>query len=144
VGPTRRGKGTKWLVVVDGQGLPLGKLLASASPHDSRLLEATLDATYQAQRIQRLIYDRAADSDLLRQRLAARGIDLIAPHRRGRIRPPTQDGRKLRRYKRRWKMERTFAWLSNFRRLVVRYEHKLQLYSAFFHLACILIVLARL
>jgi len=41
-------------------------------------------------------------------------------------------------------MERTFAWLSNFRRLVVRYEHKLQLYSAFFHLACILIVLARL
>ena len=144
MGPTRRGKGTKWLVVVDGQGLPLGKLLASASPHDSRLLETTLDATYRSERIQRLIYDRAADSDLLRQRLAARGIDLIAPHRRGRIRLPTQDGRKLRRYKRRWKMERTFAWLSNFRRLVVRYEHKLQLYSAFFHLACILIVLARL
>ena len=127
MGPTRRGKGPKWLVVVDGQGIPLGKLLASASPHDSRLLETTLDATYRSERIQRLIYDRAADSDPLRQRLAARGMDLIAPHRQGRTRPPTQAGRKLRRYKRRWKMERTFAWLSNFRRLVVRYEHKLQL-----------------
>jgi transposase len=108
------------------------------------LLEATLDQTYRAERIGRLIYDRAADSDPLRRRLAERGIDLIAPHKRGRRRPPIQDGRKLRRYRRRWKMERTFAWLSNFRRLVVRYEHKLQLYSAFFHLACILIVLARL
>ncbi|MCE5239106.1 IS5 family transposase [bacterium] len=144
MGPTRRGKGTKWMVVVDGQGVPLGKHLASASPHESKLLETTLDQTYQAHRIQRLIYDRAADSDPLRQRLAERGIDLIAPHLRSRQKPPTQDGRKLRRYRRRWKMERTFAWLSNFRRLVVRYEHKLQLYSAFFHLACILIVMARL
>jgi len=132
------------MVVVDGQGIPLGKHLASASPHESRLLETTLDETYRQEHIQRLIYDRAGDSDPLRQRLAARGIDLIAPHKRGRKKPPTQDGRKLRRYKRRWKMERTFAWLSNFRRLVVRYEHKLQLYSAFFHLACILIVLPRL
>jgi transposase len=131
-------------VVVDGQGLPLGKHLASASPHESQLLEATLEATYRPERIQRLIYDRAGDSDPLRQRLAARGIDLIAPHKRGRKKPRTQDGRKLRRYKRRWKMERTFAWLSNFRRLVVRYERKLELYSAFFHLACILIVLGRL
>jgi transposase len=49
---------------------------------------------------------------------------MIAPHRRKRRRPKTQDGRKLRRYKKRWKIERLFAWLGNFRRLVVRYERR--------------------
>ena len=124
MGPTRRGKGTKWLVVVDGQGIPLGKHLASASPHESQLIEATLAESFAAPKVQRLIYDKAADSNALRQRLAQRGIDLIAPELRCR-RKQVQDGRKLRRYRRRWKMERTFAWLGNFRRLVVRYERKL-------------------
>jgi hypothetical protein len=43
--------------------------------------------------------------------LAQLGIELIAPHRRNRKKPKTQDGRPLRRYKRRWKIERLFAWL---------------------------------
>jgi transposase len=68
----------------------------------------------------------------------------VVPHRRNRQRPPTQDGRKLRRYRRRWKVERTFAWLGNFRRLVVRWERHLTMYLAFFHLACLLITLNRL
>lgn len=89
----------------------------------------------------RLIYDRAADSDPLRKRLKRRGIELICPHRSNRSKPPTQDGRKLRRYRRRWKVERTFAWLGNFRRLVVRYEHNVGMYNAFFHVACIVITL---
>ena len=89
----------------------------------------------------RLIYDKAADSDPLRSRLSKRGIDLICPHKSNRRKPPTQDGRKLRRYKRRWKMERTIAWIANFRRLVVRYEHNISIYQAFFHVACLLIVL---
>lgn len=89
----------------------------------------------------RLIYDKAADSDPLRKRLKRRGIDLICPHKANRSRPPTQDGRKLRRYKRRWKMERSIAWIGNFRRLVVRYEHKISVYRAFFHVACLLITL---
>jgi transposase len=55
-----------------------------------------------------------------------------------------QDGRKLRRYKRRWKVERTFAWLGNFRRLVVCYERSLKMYRAFFHVACLLITLRKL
>ena len=42
---------------------------------------------------------------------------MIAPHRKNRKKKKTQDGRKLRRYKRRWKIERLFAWLQNFRRL---------------------------
>ena len=51
------------------------------------------------------------------------------------------DGRILRRYKRRWIVERTFAWLGNFRRLVVRSDRSLTIYQAFFHIACFLIVL---
>ena len=44
VGPTKRGKGTKWMVVVDGQGIPIGSTLASASPAEVKLTEQTLEA----------------------------------------------------------------------------------------------------
>ena len=81
---------------------------ASASPPEWPLTEPTLDTSPAPEKIQRLIYDKAADSNALRQRLAARAIDLIAPERRSR-RTKVQDRRKLRRYRRRWKIERTFA-----------------------------------
>ena len=89
----------------------------------------------------RLIGDRAYDSDPLDACLRGLGIDMIAPHRRNHTKPPTQDGRSLRRYKRRWKVERLFAWLGNFRRLVVRYEYHAANYLGFVHLGCILILL---
>jgi transposase len=93
----------------------------------------------------RLIADKSYDSDPLRKRLKRqRGIDLICPHRRNRTKPKLQDGRKLRRYRRRYKIERTFAWLGSFRRLVVRYDRLITVYSAFFHLACLMITLRRL
>jgi transposase len=139
------------MVVVDGQGVPLGNHLDSASPHEVTLIEKTLSTISvprrhgrPKQKPQRLIYDTAADSDELRKRLKKRGIELIAPHRNNRVKPPTQDGRKLRRYKRRWKVERTFAWLGNYRRLVVRYERHVEMYNAFFHVACMMITLNRL
>jgi len=93
---------------------------------------------------ERVIYDKACDSDPLRQRLAKRGIELICPHRRNRVTPPLQDGRKLRRYRRRWKVERTVAWWGNFRRLLVRWEVYITMYQAFFHVACLLITLRQL
>ena len=89
-------------------------------------------------------WTRATTAPPLRGRLARRGIEMICPHRRDRKRPKTPDGRPLRRYKRRWKVERTFAWLGDFRRLVVRYERSLRMYRAFFHFACILITLKKL
>jgi transposase len=64
------------------------------------------------------------------------------PHLKSRKRR-WQDGRKLRRYRRRWIVERTNAWLQNFRRILVRHEHRLDLYTAFVHVACMLIVLRR-
>jgi transposase len=84
-----------------------------------------------------LIGDRAYDSDPLDQRLAQDGIEMIAPHRRNRTRPKTQDGRPLRRYKRRWKVERFFAWLQNCRRVLVRHEWYAENFLGFVHLACI-------
>jgi transposase len=137
------------MVVVDGQGVPLGNLLDTASPAEVTWVEPTLETIAVARsgrgrprkRPERLIYDKACDSDALRTRLAKRGIDLICPHRKNRTRPLRQDRRKLRRYKRRWKVERTFAWLGKFRRLGVRWERHITMYSAFFHVACLLITL---
>ena len=131
------------MVVADGQGVPLGVQLASASPHECTLIESTLAqvAVPRAGRgrprknPERLIYDRAADNDALRARLKRRGIELICPNRCNK-RVKTQDGRKLRRYKRRWKIERTFAWLSFKRRLVTRYERYIANFEAFLHCAC--------
>jgi transposase len=152
VGKTKRGKGTKWMVVVDGQGVPLGKQLYSASPNEVRLAEETLASIHVSrrhrrgrprQKVRRVIADRAFDSDPLRAQLAARGVELIAPHRWNRSKPRTQDGRALRRYHRRWKIERTFAWLGNYRRLVVRYDRSITIYEAFFHIACFMITLRR-
>lgn len=133
------------MVVVDGEGLPLGIQLASASPSEVKLIESTLawTAIESAGRIKRLIYDRAADSDPLRTRLGELGIELICPHRKNRKRAKTQDGRKLRRYRRRWKIERSIAWIGNYRRLVVRYERNWKIFQAFVHIACLLIALNR-
>jgi len=143
VGPTKRGKGTKLMAMADRFGLPLAVCAASASPHESRLVAPTLDSRFVDALPRRLIGDRAYDADPLDSALAKLGVEMIAPHRRNRKRPKTQDGRPLRRYKRRWKIERLFAWLGNFRRLVVRYERHALNYLGFVQLGCILILLRR-
>ena len=85
---------------------------------------------------ERLIGDRAYDSDPLDKKLREKEVEMIAPHRKNRKKKKTQDGRKLRRYKRRWKVERFFAWLFNFRSSLVRHEYKAENYLAFLLLAC--------
>ena len=144
MGKTKRGKGTKLMALADASGLPLAVHAASASPHEVTLLEATLAASCVGEEPERLIGDRAYDSDPLDGALQERGIEMIAPHRRNRKKRKTQDGRKLRRYKRRWKIERLFAWLSNFRRLVVRYERRVDNYLGLVKLGCIVILLRHL
>ncbi len=110
-----------------------------------RLVEATLDARFVAEAPARLIGDKAYDSDPLDEKLRReRAIELIAPHCGIRRRAKTQDGRPLRRFKRRWKVERLFAWLHNFRRLVVRYEYRAENFLGMLHLACIVILLRHL
>ena len=66
-------------------------------------------------------------------------IDLIAPNRENRSQ--TQDGRKLRRYKRRWCVERLFAWLQWFQRLVTPYEYHIENFLDMVRLGCMRIML---
>jgi transposase len=127
------------MAVADGAGFPVAISVGSASPHEVKLVEKILDNRLVDENPERLIGDRAYDSDPLDERLAQQGILLIAPHKRNRKKPQTQDGRVLRRYRRRWKVERLFAWLQNFRRILVRYDRFLENYLAFVHLACIVI-----
>jgi transposase len=145
VGKTKRGKGTKLMAFSDGSSIPLALHTESASPHEVTLVEATLASAFLRERHQpkRLIGDKAYDSDHLDETLLEQGIEMIAPHRRKRKKRKTQDGGKLRRYKRRWKVERLFAWLQNFRRLVVRYEHKEENFLGMAQLGCIVILLRK-
>lgn len=141
MGKTKRGKGTKLMAVSDRFGLPLAVCIASASPHETTLVQPLLERRFCAALPLRLIGDKAYDSDPLDKQLAEQGIALIAPHRAGRVKPKTQDGRVLRRYRRRWKVERLFAWMQQFRRLVVRYEWHEANFLGFVHLACLKILL---
>ena len=109
-----------------------------------KLVGKTLDERFVAEVPERLIGDKAYDSDPLDEELMENyGTEMIAPHRSNRLQP-TQDGRPLRRYVRRWKIERLFAWLFNFRRLVVRYEYHAENFQGFVHLAAAIIFLRHL
>jgi transposase len=134
------------MAMVDRSGLPLAIDLEDASPHESKLLEALLRRRFlrgAGDRPRFLIGDKAYDSDPLDARLARQGISLIAPERANR-KVFHQDRRHLRRYRRRWKVERFFAWLFNFRKLVTRYEYHAANFLGFLHLGCAIILLRRL
>ena len=129
------------MAITDAAGAVLSISVHSASPHEVTLVERTLEDRLLVPHPERLIGDKAYDSGKLDERLSEQGTELIAPHRSGRKRPKTQDGRKLRRYTKRWKVERFFAWLFNYRRCVVRYEYKEQNFKAIIIFASILILL---
>jgi len=140
VGPTRRGKGTKIVAIAAGNSLPLAVTVDSASPAECQLVERVLAGSFLAELPARLVGDKAYDSDPLDEKLAADyGIELIAPNRRNRSK--TQDGRQLRRYRRRWRVERLFAWMHNFRRLVTRWEYHADNFLGFVRLACLQLLL---
>lgn len=69
-----------------------------------------------------LIGDKAYDSDQLDRQMRAQGTEMISPHRSTRKRK-TQDGRRLRRYERRWIVERFFEWIQWQGRLLVRWKY---------------------
>ena len=131
------------MAVADRTGLPVALYVSSATPNEVTLVERTLASCFTAAQPERLIGDKAYDSDPLDARLRARGIELIAPHRANRSKPKTQDGRMLRRYQRRWKIERLNAWLQNARRVVVRYDRDINHYLGFVRLAGIRMLMRR-
>ena len=129
------------MAIADKSGLPVSVVLASASPHEVTLVETTIAQRFTRKVPRVLIGDRAYDSDKLDELLRKHRIRLVSPHKVNRVKPQTQDGRELRRYRRRWKIERLNAWLQNFRRVLVRYEYKAQNYLNFVYLAVMLILL---
>lgn len=132
------------MAIGDSHGLPLAIHLASASPYETTLVEATLAGRFLKALPARLIGDRAYDSDPLDQRLRDQyDIELIAAHRTNR-RTRTQDGRALRRARRRWKIERLFAWFHNYRRIVTRWERHADNFLGMIHLASAMILLRHL
>jgi len=129
------------MAIADRAGIPVACGIASASPAEVTLVDETIDAGFLEDAPDRLIGDKAYDSDPLDQRLwTERGIEMISPNRCNR-KVMTQDGRPLRRYRRRWKIERLFAWLQNYRRLVTRWEWHAENFLGFLQLGCICILL---
>lgn len=131
------------MALADHNGLPLSITIADGSRHDVVLTDQTLDSAFLDELPENLIGDKAWDSEKHESSLAEeRGIKLIAPARKGkRTSKRKQDARSLRRYKRRWKVERLFARLKNFRRLVTRWEYKAENFLGFLHLGCIIILI---
>lgn len=142
IGGTKAGKGVKIMVLVDARGLPVAVDTASASPHETRLVQRLFEFMLTNETPPRVIGDRGYDSDPLDEQLARQGIEMIAPHKRNRHADNvTQDGRPLRRYARRWTVERTISWFQNFRRLCIRWEKSTKLFSGFLHLGCTILLL---
>ena len=142
IGCTKAGKGVKIMVLVDARGLPVAVDTMSATPHESQLVQGLFDFMLTQETPERIIGDKAYDSDKLDEELAQRNIEMIAPHRGNRLSENiTQDGRPLRRYKRRWTVERTISWIQNFRRLCIRWEKSTKLFQGYLHLGCALLLL---
>src|SRR6201989_3372717 len=143
IGATKRGKGMKIMAIVDRHGLPLSVSTHAANHHEARLVQLCFDFHMIGGKPENLVGDRAYDSDPLDEELRRDGIEMIAPHRANRSRPATQDGRALRRYARRWVVERLFAWVQWQRRILVRWEDYPQNFLGFVRLACLLILFKR-
>lgn len=131
--------------IYDKNGLPVALWTESALPHEPTLVEQTLNSRFLPCASLVLVGDRAYDSDPLDEKLLEEhGVILCAPHRKGRKAPATQDERQLRRYKRRWLIERLWAGLHNYRRIATRWDWYLDNYTGWVQLGTIMILLRRL
>jgi transposase len=138
--PTDRAKmGSKRHLICDGRGVPLAIQLTGANRNDSQQALALVDAIPSLQgrrgrprhRPDCVLGDRGYDAESIRQGLCARCIVPWLAKRN------TEHGSGLGRWRR--VVERTFAWLNQFRRLRVRYEKRADIHEAFLSLACTLI-----
>jgi len=133
-------------IVTDAEGTPIGLATAAANVSETELIGPALDsipAEIELPEEVPVIADKGYDSDPLREELLEEGFILVSPHRANRTKPPTNDGRRMRRYGRRWKVERTMSWLHSFRRVLVRHERFRFIYDGFVHLALALFTLSR-
>jgi putative transposase len=133
-------------VIVDGDGGPLGVVVAGANVHDTKLLKQTIEAMIverpdPEEHEQHLCLDKGYDNPTGH---AAVEEEQYTPHIR-RIGEEKLDTQGRKRHKaRRWVVERTLAWLSKCRAILVRYAKKSPNYLAIIQLACILLWFRRL
>jgi transposase len=155
VGLTKKGKGTKWMLVVDGNDLPLGFHLESANAAEVGLAEQTLDSITVARprgrprrRPDKLVADRGYDSSAFRGVLRRRGIGMCIPPKRRPAKWRAKRGRPVlarrEEYRERYKVERSFAWLGKYRRLLIRWERLFNVYRDFFVVTLAFICVKRL
>jgi transposase len=125
--------------VVDRQGIPLAIRLTAANVNEGTLLETMVEAIEPIKRPlgrprcrpAKLHADKAYEAERCRVYLRRRGIGCRI------ARKGIESSERLGRH--RWVVERTLAWLSQFRRLAVRYERRQAIHEAFLHLGCALI-----
>ena len=140
------------MLVVEGNGLPIGFCLGSANRHEVKLAVPTLETVRvprggggrPKQRPNELVADKAYDSKRFRYWLRSKKIKPTIPSYRRRTRKRPKRGRPVQvgvGYEERWKVERTFAWLGSFRRLLMRHERYLSIFRAFLLVALILLSL---
>jgi transposase len=138
VGYCHKGKGSRVMSQVDENGLPISVSLHDASAHEVTLAFDLVTGCWTEQMPGIVVGDKAYDSDRLDEELGLCGVEVVAPHRKNRKRPATQDEEGMTSYKGRWKVERFFSWLQRFRRLVVRYERKAANFLGFVQVAAII------
>ncbi len=142
------------MVIVNEKGIPLNVEVESAATYEGHVAEKTvegievrkhIDRRNKAKQLvpKRVISDKGYDDDKLRAKMRAKGIDFIVPYRKKRVNKPFEDKRKLRRYKKRYRVERTNSWLKNFRRVAIRWDRSLAAYKGFVRIACICITLMK-
>ena len=137
--PTDRGKaGSKRSILVDGDGGPLSAVVGAANVNDFKLLAATLEGivTERPRCPQHLCLDKGYDNPVGREVPATHGY---IPHIRRRGEEKLDEAGEKALPARRWVVERTFAWLSKCRAILVRYEKKAVNYLGLVHLACALL-----
>lgn len=141
VGLTRHGKGSKVQVMADENSLPLAFQLTSANPNESTITGSLLELTGELPGV--VVADKAYDYDFLRDAFKERGSKLLSPHRATRKKPPRDQEEIGRHYKRRWVVERLFAWLAAWRRLANRWEPQAEHYRQWLCLGFSLICVRR-
>jgi transposase len=140
----RRRPGSKQHLLVDQTGLPLAWSLTGSNRNDVEQLIALVETVpwvrgvvgRPRRRPDSILADRGYDSERHREELRRRGIKPVIARRR------TESGSGLGRY--RWVVERTFAWLHNFKRLLVRYERRGEMHQAMLALGCCVVCYRRL
>ena len=141
--PTDRAKGgVKRSLLTEGHGVPVGLVVAGANRPDMKLVAETVDSLIVKRprptktRPQGLCMDKGYDYAAVREivqefgftaHIRARGEEAQALNR--------QAGFKARR----WVVERTHSWMNRFRRVLIRWDKKVENYLAFLHFACALI-----